>query len=338
MKILIMMDPGILVPPKGYGGHERLVHMFALEYKKLGHEVHLLVTEGSNVPGCTMHSLGKEGFPPKKWASRIAIVRAWLFLLRNRNKYDLIHNFGRLAYLLPLLNRRVKKIMTYGREINSRNINVINQLPNRNLTFTGCSQNLISRVEAGGDWKAVYNSIPFEQYELNSVYNDEHPLVFLGRLERVKGVHLAIEVAKRNKQKLIIAGNISPLYEEKEYFKKEIEPHIDNEQIKYIGSVNDNEKNELLKNAKALLFPIQWEEPFGMVMTESMACGTPVIGFNRGSVPEVIENGITGFIVETMDEMCHKLYEIEQIDRKKCRESAKSKFDVPVIANQYLNL
>ncbi len=332
------MDPGILVPPKGYGGHERLVHMLALEYTKLGHEVHLLVTRGSNVPGCKVHSLGKEGFPPKKWVSRIAIVKAWFFLLKHRSEFDVIHNFGRLAYLLPLLNRPVMKIMTYGREISSWNIKVINQLPTQNLTFTGCSQNLINRVEAGGKWKAVYNSIPFEQYELNSEYSDYYPLVFLGRLERVKGVHLAIEVAKRTKQKLIIAGNISPLPEEKEYFEKEIEPHIDNKQIKYIGSVNDKEKNELLRNAKALLFPIQWEEPFGMVMTESMACGTPVIGFNRGSVPEVIGIGITGFVVDTLDEMCQKLLEVKHIDRKKCRETARSKFDVPVIANQYLHL
>jgi glycosyltransferase involved in cell wall biosynthesis len=332
------MNPGIIVPPNGYGGHERLVHMFALEYKKLGHEVHLLVTKGSNVPGCTLHSLGKEGFPPKKLVSGLAIAKAWFFLLKNRNKFDLIHNFGRLVYLLPILNNQVKKIMTYGREISSSNIKLINQLPTINLTFTGCSLNLISRVEAGGKWEAVYNSIPFDQYELNSEYRDDNPLVFLGRLERVKGVHLAIEVAKRTKQKLIIAGNISSLYEEKVYFENEIEPHIDNEQVKYIGSVNDKEKNELLRNAKALLFPILWEEPFGMVMTESMACGTPVIGFNRGSVPEVIDIGITGFVVDTLDEMCHEIFEIEHINRKKCRETAQSKFDVPVIANQYLNL
>ncbi|HMO34354.1 MAG TPA: glycosyltransferase, partial [Lacibacter sp.] len=101
MKILLVMDPGIRVPPRNYGGHERLVYMFAREYNRLGHEVHLLVTSGSEVEGCTVHPFGQEGFPPKKWDARMAIPKAWRFLWKHRNEFDLIHNFGRLAYLLP---------------------------------------------------------------------------------------------------------------------------------------------------------------------------------------------------------------------------------------------
>ena len=131
------MDPGILVPPQGYGGHERLVYMFAKEYARLGHDVHLLVTTGSVVEGCTVHGYGKIGFPPKKWDALMAIPWAWWFLWKNRNQFDLIHNFGRLAYLLPLLNYSVKKIMTYGREISIRNIKWVNKNPIRDLVFTG---------------------------------------------------------------------------------------------------------------------------------------------------------------------------------------------------------
>src|SRR4051812_9159265 len=109
MKILIVMDPGILVPPKAYGGHERLVYMFAREYQRLGHEVHLLVTPGSYVEDCIVHPFGKQGFPPRKTDARKAILEAWLFLWKQRNEYDLIHNFGRLIYLLPLLHKKVKK-------------------------------------------------------------------------------------------------------------------------------------------------------------------------------------------------------------------------------------
>ncbi len=338
MRILLVMDPGILVPPKGYGGHERLVYMFAKEYKRLGHEVHLLVTEGSEVEGCTVHPFGKEGFPPKKRDARMAIPTAWKFLWKHRNEFDLVHNFGRLAYLLPILNHPIKKIMTYGREISSRNIQFMNKLPNRNIVYTGCSKDLISRVYAGGRWEAVYNAIEFEKYTVQETVAADAPLMFLGRIEKIKGAHTAIKVAKATGHQLILAGNISPLADERAYYEQEIKPLIDDVQIKYVGAVNDEQKNFYLGQSKALLFPIEWNEPFGMVMTEAMACGTPVIGFHKGSVPEVVEEDITGKIVRTDDEMIEAVKKIHSIKRKVCREVAASKFDVPVIANRYLSL
>lgn len=338
MKILIVMDPGILVPPIGYGGHERLVYMFAKEYTRLGHEVHLLVTTGSFVEGCVVHDFGKEGFPQKKWDFRKAIPIAWKFLWKHRNHFDLIHNFGRLAYLLPILNSRVKKIMTYGREINSRNINLINKLPHQNLVFTGCSKNLIGRLHAGGKWQAVYNAIEFDKYTLQETVTSDAPLMFLGRLERIKGAHTAIEVAKASRQKLILAGNISSLPEEQLYFENEIKPHIDGHWVQYVGALNDEQKNDFLGSANALLFPIEWDEPFGMVMVEAMACGTPVIGFGSGSVPEVIDESISGFIVPDKKEMIHALKKIDSINRKNCRAKAQSRFDISIIAKEYLSL
>lgn len=338
MKILIVMDPGILVPPKGYGGHERLVAMFAQEYARLGHEVHLLVTRGSEVPGCIVHGYGKEGFPPTKINALLAIPIAWWFLWKNRHQFDLVHNFGRLLYLLPILNHPIKKIMTYGREISAANIQRINQLPNQHLVFTGCSSNLISRCKTAGRWVTVYNAIDFSKYTLQEKVAEDAPLIFLGRIERIKGCHTAIAVAKATQHKLIIAGNISPLPEERAYFEKEILPHIDGEQIMHVGQVNDEQKNFYLGQAKALLFPIEWNEPFGMVMVEAMACGTPVIGFMRGSVSEVVSVAITGFIVENKEEMIDSIKKIEIIDRNKCYDTAKQSFDVHQIANQYLNL
>jgi glycosyltransferase involved in cell wall biosynthesis len=338
MKILIIMDPGIMIPVKGYGGHERLVEMFAKEYHRMGHEVHLLITGGSTVSGCTVHDFGKEGFPPKKSDAKKAIPIAWKFLWDHRNEYDLVHNFGRLIYLLPVLRNPVKKIMTYGREITNRNVRLFHNLKGKNIVFTACSSNLLSRVNTAGYWEVVYNAIEFSKYILQENIGEEAPLIFLGRIEKIKGCHTAIRVAKASGNRLIIAGNISPLAEEKAYFENEIQPHIDGDQIQYVGALNDAQKNQYLGVAKALLFPIEWNEPFGIVMIEAMACGTPVIAYNKGSVEEVIDEGVTGNKVKSFDEMLHAVKNIGLINRKECRKQAKNRFDVSIIANKYLNI
>ena len=332
------MDPGIIIPVKGYGGIERIIEMLAKEHVRNGHEVHLLLTNGSYVKSCTVHGIGKEGFPPNKWDARKAIPAVWKFLWKNRKEFDLIHNFGRLIFLLPVLNQPVKKIMSYQREITRRNILWINAMPQKNLVFTGCSQNLVNRANVGGNWEVVYNACDFSTYHLQVSVPANAPLIFLGRIEKIKGCHTAIRVAKATGHKLIIAGNISTLPEEREYYKKEIAPQIDGEQIQYIGTVNDEEKNELLGKARAMLFPIEWNEPFGIVMVEAMACGTPVIGFNHGSVNEVIDEGITGFKVIGEKEMIEAVNKLEQVSRAGCREHAITRFDVTVMAKRYLHI
>lgn len=338
MKILIVMDPGILIPVKGYGGIERIIEMLAKQYLSLGNEVHLLVTSGSMVKGCTVHDFGKEGFPPDKRDAMRAIPVAWKFLWQHRNDFDLVHNFGRLLYLLPILNHRVKKIMSYQREITGRNVRLIQMLPNKNIFFTGCSQNLVNRAQPVGEWDAIYNGCDFAGYQLQKKIAKDAPLIFLGRIEKIKGCHIAIRVAKATGNQLIIAGNISSLPEEKAYYENEIAPQVDGEQICYVGQVNDTQKNDLLGKAKALLFPIEWEEPFGIVMVESMACGTPVIAFNRGSVNEVIEEGLTGFKIDTEAQMIEAVKNVGNINRVQCRQKAMQRFDAAVIAMQYLHL
>lgn len=332
------MDPGILVPPNGYGGHERLVYMFAREYARLGHEVHLLVTKGSLVEGCTVHPFGKEGFPPKKWDARLAIPVAWRFLWKYRNRFDLIHNFGRLAYLIPVLNRRVKKIMSYGRIIDGGNIRKINKLPNKNLIFTAPSDWCVNTGNTAGKWETVFNAIDFSAYTLRKEVREDAPLIFLSRIEKLKGAHEAIQVALETNNRLILAGNISPLKEEQEYFKKEIEPFIDGERIIYVGTLDDAGKNKYLGEAKAMLFPVRTAEAFGMVMIEAMACGTPVIAYKVAAIPEVVKEGRTGFIVNNKAEMITAIDKINLLNRSDCHDFAKKRFDVKPVANKYLHL
>ncbi|KLT66638.1 glycosyltransferase [Pedobacter sp. BMA] len=337
MRILLIMDPGIPVPPKLYGGHERLVSMFADAYNQLGHEVSLLAGPDSNIKGKTF-SFGVNDLNRSKIQKSKELFMAWNFLINHVKDYDVIHNFGRLLYLLPVLNSAAKKIMTYGRPVSAKGIRLINKLPNQNLYFTACSNYCVSTGNVAGKWETVYNAIDFSDYKLNQTIEEDAPLMFLGRLDKIKGLHTAISVAKKTGHRLLIGGNLPNTADNYAYFKQEIEPHFNNSDIIYLGALNDEQKNKYLGQCKALLFPIEWDEPFGMVMVEAMACGTPVIAFNRGSVPEIIVNGENGYIVSNEHEMIEALLNIHTIDRSGCRYLAKSKYNVDVIAKKYLLL
>jgi glycosyltransferase involved in cell wall biosynthesis len=162
--------------------------------------------------------------------------------------------------------------------------------------------------------------------------------VFLGRLDRIKGVHHAITVAQRLRRRLIIAGNISPLAHEQAYFDDEVKPRIDGELVTYIGPVGDAAKQELLGGAAAMLMPIEWEEPFPVVLPESMLCGTPLIAFRRGGVPEGIDHGRTGFLCDTVDEMTALVARLPEIDRAVVRAEAERRFSDAAIAGEYEQL
>lgn len=334
MKILLIMNPGIPVPPLFYGGIERIVYLLAEEYQKSGHEVTLLAGPGSFCSGKCI-TFGNNDSKNSKWEKFKEIIFVWRFLLQNHKNFDRVHNFGRLIYLIPVLNKPLLKIMSYQRAITAKGIKFITSLPNKNLGFTACSENCMSTGNVAGDWKAVYNAISFKDYQLTKNIPIEAPLMFLGRLDRIKGAHTAIQVARKTNNKLIIAGNIPDTEDNYNYYKNELEPLFDGDQIIYIGAIDDKTKNEYLGKVKALLFPIEWDEPFGIVMIESMACGTPVIAFNRGSVPEVV-NEETGIRVNTVEEMSEAVNAIGNIDREICRKTAESRFDVSIIADEYL--
>jgi len=331
------MDPGIPVPPTLYGGHERLVYLFAEEYKKLGHEVTLLAGPKSHCSGKTV-IFGTNDLGQSKWIRLKEAGFVWKYLRQNHYNFDLIHNFGRLIYLLPVLNSPVKKIMSYGRKVAPFGIKTVNKLPNKHLIFSACSDYCVNTGNVAGKWATVYNAIDFGAYNATKLIANDAPLVFLSRLDKIKGPHIAINMALKSGNKLIIAGNEPSTPDNIAYYNEFVLPFIDQKQIVYVGPVNDAQKNELLGKSKAMLFPLSGDEAFGLVMIEAMACGTPVIAFNHAAAPEVIDEGISGFIVNSEEDMLIAVEKIPLIDRNKCRQIAEQRFDVKVVAAAYLNL
>jgi len=179
----------------------------------------------------------------------------------------------------------------------------------------------------------IYNAINCKSYPFSGRGGDD--LLFLSRISHEKGPHIAIEVARRLKRRLIIAGNVVSVVDE-HYFQQRIMPQVDGDIVQYFGEADSKQKRELLANALCLLMPITWPEPFGLVMVEAMACGTPVIAFARGAAPEIVLHGETGFIVQDVEQMVKAVEEVHRIDRSRCREHVELNFDVPRMVDDYL--
>jgi glycosyltransferase involved in cell wall biosynthesis len=338
VRILLVMDPYIKVPPDQYGGIERVVADLADGLAAAGHQITLWAAPGSRVNG-RVDAFGQEG-EWTRWSNvRNALTLAARFLA-GVSRFDLIHNFGRLAYLAPVLARDVPKIQTYMRTVNPANMVTARRLGARRLHYTAVSAAIRNTgLCGGGDWSVIYNCAAPERYPFVAGTDPASaPLVFLGRLDRCKGAHHAITVAQRLQRRLIIAGNISPLPHERRYFDAEIAPRIDGTLVSYVGPVDDQAKRTLLGQAAAMLLPIEWEEPFPVVLPESMLCGTPLIAFRRGGVPEGIDSGRTGFLCDTVDEMTEAVGRLVTIDRAAVRAEAVRRFSDAAIVAEYERL
>ena len=331
MTIAITADPEIPVPPRYYGGIERIVDLLVRGLMDRGHKVVLFAHPESSVP-CHL-----EPYPSTRSRGVRDLLRNALHVCRRilDCKPDVVHSFGRLAYLTPMLLRAVPKVMTYQRIITPRSVQIGEALGGQTLHFTACSQNLMKAYAGKANWHVVYNGVSASGYVPSFAVPSDAPLVFLGRVEEIKGPHLAIQAAKQSGRRLIIAGNVPEDPKHQEFFSAFIRPHVDGKNIEYVGPVSDPEKNALLSGAAALLMPILWDEPFGIVMAEALACGTPVIGFGRGAVPEIVSDGIDGFVCDSVDSMAIAIARLSQLDRRECRRIFETKFSDTVMLDAY---
>lgn len=332
LRVLITADPELPVPPKYYGGIERIIDLLALGLGSRGHDVTLLAHPESKTAGQLIPWPGKSSQKLKD-TSLNAITLAQTLL---SSRFDIVHSFSRVAYLAPILATKVPKVMTYQRPINPRVIDLGRRLSRGTLEFTAISEWMMKDVRMIAPWTMVPNGVSLETYTFNSKVDRNAPLVFLGRLEEIKGPHLAVEIALRTGRDLIMAGNIPD--DHKSWFESEVRPFVDGRQIQYIGPVNDSEKNKLLRNAAAFLMPILWDEPFGIVMAEAMACGTPVLGFRRGAVPEIVVEGLTGFIRDDVEELVVAVDRIDELDRSACRKRVQDFYSADAIVEAYIDV
>lgn len=338
MRILLLMDPFIPVPPKYYGGIERVVYDIACRYVSMGHSVTIVAGNGSTSPD-RLITYGKSVSAQSIKINFKLLLEVTTILYKEIPKHDVVHNFGRLAWLFPIAWTKIRKVHTYMRYITPLNIKYLNKIGVKNIVYTGVSDAIVGTgSNGGGEWRTVYNCAPINLFSPQFNLVNDAPLVFLGRLERCKGAHNAIIVARLSKRRLIIAGNISDLEEEKIYFEQEIKQHIDGKEISYIGPVDNTMKQHILSNAFALLMPIEWFEPFPVVLVESYACGTPVLAFYGGGMSEGVIHGVTGYMSRTVEEMANHVGQVNQIDRNKCREVAENLYSDIKIASDYLAL
>jgi glycosyltransferase involved in cell wall biosynthesis len=332
MRIAITADPELPVPPQLYGGIERIIDLLVRGLVTLEHDVTLFAHPESTTSGKLIPYCGRSSTSWSDTLRNSALIAQHVL----GGGYDVVHSFSRLAYLAPLLPLALPKLMTYQRQITRRSVAAAHLLSRGSLQFSATSRKMIAPVADVGSWHLVYNGVSLASYNFAPVVAVDAPLVFLGRIEHIKGTHLAIQVARRAGLPLVIAGNIPSAH--RGYFEREIQPWLDGSSVTYVGPVDDTQKNYLLGRARAFLMPILWEEPFGIVMAEALACGTPVIGLDRGAVSEIVNDGITGFVRGDVDGLVIAATRISEIDRAACRDAAERLFSGDAVVTGYLDV
>jgi glycosyltransferase involved in cell wall biosynthesis len=322
------------VPPQCYGGTERVVSYLTEELVRLGHEVTLFasgdsITSAQLQPQCR-RALRLDKLCVDQVAHHVLMGER---LYQQADRFDVIHSH--VDYFPFSLLRRIPtpSLTTLHGRLDIPDLVPLYQ------EFSDIPVASISNAQRKPllwvNWqKTVYHGLPIDLYSYREKPGDY--LAFLGRISPEKRVDNAIEIARQIGMPLKIAAKIDKV--DRDYFNTTIKPLFNDKNIEYIGEIGEKEKNKFLGNAYALLFPIDWPEPFGLVMIEAMACGTPVIACRNGSVPEIMEEGKTGFIVKTVDEAVEAVKQIPTLSRKRCREVFEEKFTATHMAINYLKI
>jgi glycosyltransferase involved in cell wall biosynthesis len=320
------------VPPKCYGGTERVVSYLTEELVRQGHQVSLFasadsVTKAHLVPVCG-RSLRMDKYCVDPFAHHVLMLER---VFQHARDFDIVH--FHTDYMHFPLSRRYP--ITHVTTLHGR-LDIPDLVP----VFREFQEMPVISISnkqreslAWANWQAtVYHGVPAEMYRLR-----EKPgtyLAFLGRISPEKRVDHAIEIAKRVEMPLKIAAKVDRA--DKDYFEAVIAPLLCDPLVEFVGEIGETEKDEFLGNAYALLFPVDWPEPFGLVMIEAMACGTPVIACPRGAVPEVIEHGQTGFLIEGLQDAVEAIRCVQQLSRKGCREVFEKRFTAARMAHHYV--
>lgn len=326
------------VPPKGYGGIELVVHLLALELLRRGHEVTTFAVEGSDprlrpislAPGTWGSELGTPEQPLRDSTYQLRVNRR---LQQMTGELDLVHLHTEATGMAAasLVKLKIPCVATVHSGINDKVLEFLGEV-DEEVSLVAISRS--QREQAPGiRWVgAVHNSVPVDQLQVST--EKKGYLVELARVTQDKGQHIAIEVAERTGMPLVLAGKIDREAASRLYFREKVQPRL-TPSIRWIEDVKGVEKSELLGGAAAMIFPIQWEEPFGLAMVEAMACGTPVVAFRRGAAKELVEPGLTGFLVDSVDEMVARVGEVGQIDPAACARRARERFSPKRMGDGY---
>jgi len=324
------------VPPKTYGGTERVVSWLTEELVRLGHEVTLFASGDSmttaRLVACCPESLRLSTECVDQMAHHVVQLEKVL-QEHEKDEFDLIHfHTDYLHFSISAREKYVHVTTLHGR-LDTPDLvplfEVYSHMPV--ISISNAQRDPLPHLSWQG---TAYHGFPPETYK--PYIKPGKYLAFLGRTSPEKGLDKAIEIAKRLGMPLKIAAKIDKA--DQEYFDTCIKPTLDCSHIEFLGEIGYPEKNKFLGEAAALLFPIDWPEPFGLVMIEAMACGTPVIAYRSGSVPEVIDHGITGFVVENETEALAAIRQLDTLDRTRIREQFERRFTAQRMAREYTDL
>lgn len=324
------------VPPEKYGGTERIISFITEGMIKKGHTVELFAP-GNSKTKAKLTALSDKGIIEQgvAWTDYWWNVFNHAKAFERAEEFDIIHchwhfmgSFFQRFTKTPVVHtlHNILKPEDFRWQILKEYQNDFNPV------FISQSEKDDSPINFKNNY-IVYNGIDIAPFKFNSTPQDH--LVWIARICPSKGAKEAIEIAKQLGMKLLMAGQLQPQHEE--YFEKEIKPEL-NDNIRYLGELSEKEIAELYGSAKAFLYPINWEEPFGLVMVEAMACGTPVIVFDRGSAREIVEDGKTGFVVKGIAGAVEAVKKIDQIKREDCRKRVEDNFTKEVMVEEYEKL